>query len=425
MKIAYNPTTAAALTTAPNNNDITFDLKGLNIFTRGIKFKGTDTTYSVFKKHTSSGSGGYNGLVPVPSYTATNVRFLREDGTWSIPAAAAAAFIYTQLTNQDLDDYLDEGRWYYAGGGNTTTNKPSGVDAYELYVGRNASGYRYQKLITSSGLIWFRYHDSSAWKTWVRWYTDMNTDQKVLQSATTTSNYRPLALGYTNTSTTADLSASVTQQVYVTTTIYAQPSTGSLWANKLYSGGKPVLTEHQSLANYVTLNTAQTITGAKTFTVNVTAAGYKKNNSSDSYVLLGGGGHKAVSDFMLKTEELSNNLTTITKSLNVTQAWMDTGITSTNLPANGTYIVQVQVSANDGTGNMYNCYNSGVMSWYRDGTNDTDTDEIILHRSGHAYGKTIYLRTVMQSSGVLKLQIGASAGIGAAYTYTFKFKRII
>lgn len=425
MKIAYNPTTAAALTTAPNNNDITFDLKGLNIFTRGIKFKGTDTTYSVFKKHTSSGSGGYNGLVPVPSYTATNVRFLREDGTWSIPAAAAAAFIYTQLTNQDLDDYLDEGRWYYAGGGNTTTNKPSGVDAYELYVGRNASGYRYQKLITSNGLIWFRYHDSSAWKTWVRWYTDMNTDQKVLQSATTTSNYRPLALGYTNTSTTADLGTSVTQQVYVTTTIYAQPSTGSLWANKLYSGGKPVLTEHQSLANYVTLNTAQTITGAKTFTVNVTAAGYKKTNSSDSYVLLGGGGHKAVSDFMLKTEELSNNLTTITKSLNVTQAWMDTGITSTNLPANGTYIVQVQVSANDGTGNMWHCYNSGVMSWYRDGTNDTDTDEIILHRSGHAYGKTIYLRTVMQSSGVLKLQIGASAGIGAAYTYTFKFKRII
>lgn len=423
MKIAYNPKTAAALTTAPANNNITFDLRGLNIFVRGEKFKGTDTTYSVFKKHTSAGSGGYNGLVPVPSYTATNIRFLREDGTWSIPAAAA--FIYTQLTNQDLDDYLDEGRWYYAGGGNTTTNKPSGVDAYELYVGRNTSGYRYQKLITSSGLIWFRYHDSSAWKTWVRWYTDMNTDQKVLQSATTTSNYRPLALGYTNTSTTADLGASVTQQVYVTTTIYAQPSTGSLWANKLYSGGKPVLTEHQSLANYVTLNTAQTITGAKTFTVNVTAAGYKKTNSSDSYVLLGGGGHKAVSDFMLKTEELSNNLTTITKSLNVTQAWMDTGITSTNLPANGTYIVQVQVSADDGTGSMYSCYNSGVMSWYRNGTNDTDTDEIILHRSGHAYGKTIYLRTVMQSSGVLKLQIGASTGIGAAYTYTFKFKRII
>lgn len=479
MKIAYNPKTAAALTTAPANNDITFDLRGLNIFVRGEKFKGTDTTYSVFKKHTSAGSGGYNGLVPVPSYTATNIRFLREDGTWSIPAAAA--FIYTQLTNQDLDDYLDEGKWYYAGGGNSVTNKPSGVDAFELYVGRNASGYRYQKLITSDGKIWFRYYNSTAWQNWIRWYTDMNTDQKVLQSATTTANFRPVILGYTNTNTPSDLSANVTQQVYTTTTIYAQPSTGSLWANKLYSGGKPVLTEHQSLANYVTLNTAQTITGTKTFGSNIQfngpqsihwntgtyqqrisitddstantsvfnfqqstntgtswnnilqiydngilhANGYYKNGSSDSYVLLGGGGHKLVSDFMLKTDELSNNLTTITKSLNVTQAWMDTGITSTNLPANGTYIVQVQVNANDSTGTMYNCYSSGVMSWYKDDTNDTETDEIILHRSGHAYGKTIYLRTVMQSSGVLKLQIGASSGIGKAYTYTFKFKRII
>lgn len=512
MKIAYNPKTAAALTTAPANNDITFDLRGLNIFVRGEKFKGTDTTYSVFKKHTSAGSGGYNGLVPVPSYTATNIRFLREDGTWSIPASA---FTYTQLTNQDLDDYLNEGKWYYAGGGNSVTNKPSGVDAFELYVGRNANGYRYQKLITSNGIIWFRYYDSIAWKTWVRWYTDQNTDQKVLQSATTTANFRPVILGYTNTNTPSDLSANVTQQVYTTTTIYAQPSTGSLWANKLYSGGKPVLTEHQSLANYVTLNTAQTITGVKTFNTNclqvggstnyttvllskntsinaslrdnvwriyhsngsgtdrgisiwsygtginnqvlsisayntgstlanpgsavnslymhgiiratstITGSGFVKSGSSDSYVLLGGGGHKLVSDFMLKTDELSNNLTTITKSLNVTQAWMDTGITSTNLPANGTYIVQVQVNANDGTGNMWNCYSSGVMSWYKDGTNDTETDEIILHRSGHAYGKTIYLRTVMQSSGVLKLQIGASSGIGKAYTYTFKFKRII
>ena len=512
MKIAYNPKTAAALTTAPANNDITFDLRGLNIFVRGEKFKGTDTTYSVFKKHTSAGSGGYNGLVPVPSYTATNIRFLREDGTWSIPAAA---FTYTQLTNQDLDDYLNEGKWYYAGGGNSVTNKPSGVDAFELYVGRNANGYRYQKLITSNGIIWFRYYDSTSWKTWVRWYTDQNTDQKVLQSATTTANFRPVILGYTNTNTPSGLSANVTQQVYTTTTIYAQPSTGSLWANKLYSGGKPVLTEHQSLANYVTLNTAQTITGVKTFNTNclqvggstnyttvllskntsinaslrdniwriyhsngsgtdrgisiwsygtginnqvlsisaynigstlanpgsavnslymhgiiratstITGSGFVKSGSSDSYVLLGGGGHKLVSDFMLKTDELSNNLTTITKSLNVTQAWMDTGITSTNLPANGTYIVQVQVNANDSTGNMYSCYSSGVMSWYKDGTNDTETDEIILHRSGHAYGKTIYLRTVMQSSGVLKLQIGASSGIGKAYTYTFKFKRII
>jgi hypothetical protein len=82
MKIAYNPVTETALGTVPNSNDIIFDLKGLNIFAKGTKFKGTDTTYSVFKKNTSSSGGGYNGLVPVPSYTTTNVRYLREDGTW-------------------------------------------------------------------------------------------------------------------------------------------------------------------------------------------------------------------------------------------------------------------------------------------------------------------------------------------------------
>lgn len=480
MRISYNPQTADALTTAPANNDITFDLSGLNIFVRGVKFKGTDTTYSVFKKHTSSSGGGYNGLVPVPSYTSTNVRFLREDGTWQIPSSQ---YTYSQLTNQDLDTLKTEGKWYYLGRGNTVTNGPNDINTGgELYVGRNASGYRYQKSILHNGQVWFRIWNGTSWAEWKRWYTDANTDSKVLQSNTTTANFRPIVLGYNNNTDHNNISTSVTQQVYTTTSIYAQPSTGSLWANKLYSGGKLVITEHQSLANYVTLNTAQTITGTKTFGSNIQfngtqsihwnngtyqqrisitddstantsvfnfqqstntgtswnnilqiynngilhANGYYKNGSSDSYVLLGGGGHKLVSDFMLKTDELSNNLTTITKSLNVTQAWMDTGITSTNLPANGTYIVQVQVSTdNDGTGNMYKCYNSGVMSWYRDGTNDTDTDEIILHRSGHAYGKTIYLRTVMQSSGVLKLQIGASAGIGAAYTYTFKFKRII
>ena len=43
MRIAFNPSTVAALTTPPNNKDITFDLKGRNIFARGVKFYGTDT----------------------------------------------------------------------------------------------------------------------------------------------------------------------------------------------------------------------------------------------------------------------------------------------------------------------------------------------------------------------------------------------
>ena len=154
--------------------------------------------------------------------------------------------------------------------------------------------------------------------------------------------------------------------------------------------------------------------------------GFVKNGSSDSYVLLGGGGHKAISDFMLKTDELSNNLTTISKSLTVTQAWMDTGIKNTDLPANGTYIIQV--SANNTADYMWSNYWSGIMSWYKNGTNDSETDEIILHRAGHAYHHTIYLRTIMTTSSDgrhLRLQIAADINLSTAVTYTFKFKRVI
>ena len=893
MKIAYNPDTAAALTAAPANNDITFDLKGLSIYVRGKRFKGTDTTYSVFKKHTSSSGGGYAGLVPVPSYTTTAIRYLREDGTWSTIDNVQ----YTTLTNQSLNDYKDAGKWYNAGGGNSVTNKPSGVDGFEMYVGVNGSVYRYQKLISDSGLIYFRQWNNSTWGSWKRWYTDANTDSKVTQTYSSTDSFRPVLLGETEKTDPSSFT-NVTNQVRYAKTIYAQTSTGYLYATKLFSGGTEVLTAHQSLANYVTLNTAQTITGLKTFsqdsfgamfvkrnndsngaaigfrgssniygyiglckegqlqrwsadtntmysildvsttyikdgkiTINgtsitpltslpshthtyivaedlrakypnsvlstrgmkisflaastlgitndgtyydtimvksygdssggsdnallfgkqsdslyhtrfafgstdswgtpllildtanystyaatkdhthttslatdtgtpaitlahgsvykltaggtsvifkmptdnntkynfsgtyfysgnsstaehdankavknghyyytsngpstdigasttdgalyvqaysdswvgqiaqdyrngrlffrgknngtwqswitnidsgnytgyaatkdhthsvkingitktitsdttvvdlgtyltshqslanyvtlntvqtitanktfnsgclsvsgnqdyvtllrsdntkigtaqldgawrifhgtgtgtsrgltfysytlasdgtlsngkecltispyslgstiaspgtssvtiktpgtITSSGFLKSGSSNSYVLLGGGGHKALSQFITTSNVIDNNLTTITKSLTITSDWMDTGISSTDLPANGTYIVQVSYTMNDNNAKMYQMVNSGVMSWYRDATNDIDTDEILLHRAGHACSIAIYLRTIMQTSGVLKLQISASETITAAFNYTFKFKRVI
>lgn len=154
------------------------------------------------------------------------------------------------------------------------------------------------------------------------------------------------------------------------------------------------------------------------------AMSFIKQDSDNTYVLLGGGDHKPISDFLLKSEapaqELTNNLTTLTKNLKVTQNWMDTGISGTNL-ATGTYVVQVTVNG----GNMTNCIWSGTMSWFDGTCSDTESDEIILHRSGKAYSDTIYLRTIMQSSGVLKLQISADENLSASYDYTFKFKRVI
>ena len=180
------------------------------------------------------------------------------------------------------------------------------------------------------------------------------------------------------------MTGTVTNQVYVSNKFYTQPSTGSLFATTFVGALK---------------GNADTAT-----------------NSTQ----LGG---KAASEYLLKSDVLADNLTTIKKTLTVTQDWMDTGITNTNLTNTGTYVVQVYV--HNSTESLWYCYWSGVMSWYASGTNDTDSDEILLHRSGHAYGKTIYLRTLMQSNGVLKLQIAASSTLTTAAEYTFKFKRII
>ena len=58
-----------------------------------------------------------------------------------------------------------------------------------------------------------------------------NTDYRVTQSETTTSNYRPLVVGYTNVSTAGSgMTGSVTNQVYVSNKFYVQPSTGNLYA---------------------------------------------------------------------------------------------------------------------------------------------------------------------------------------------------
>lgn len=131
------------------------------------------------------------------------------------------------------------------------------------------------------------------------------------------------------------------------------------------------------------------------------------------------------SGYMLKSEALTLNLTTITKTLTVTKDWMDTGIKYTDLPT-GTYAVQVYSHTTDNL--IWYGYWSGIMTWYGDATNSSEADEILLHRGAHAYnGNTIYLRTINTASSDgrhMRLQIAANKNFSSA-TYTFKFKKLI
>jgi hypothetical protein len=120
---------------------------------------------------------------------------------------------------------------------------------------------------------------------------------------------------------------------------------------------------------------------------------------------------------------------TVTKSLTASTSWQDTGINATDL-ATGTYIIQMYTD-DHGTNSIahYSEYYSGIMSWYSGNTNSTETDELVLHRAGHApnYGD-VFLRierTLSADTNDMCLQIKTSNNASGAANYVFRFRRMI
>ena len=80
-----------------------------------------------------------------------------------------ASWSAEQLTSENLNNVKAQ-NFYYTAGGNTCTNKPSGVDAFGLLVARTASGWITQLLIPSNSntnKMFMRTFNSSAWGAWV------------------------------------------------------------------------------------------------------------------------------------------------------------------------------------------------------------------------------------------------------------------
>ena len=122
-----------------------------------------------------------------------------------------------------------------------------------------------------------------------------------------------------------------------------------------------------------------------------------------------------------------DQITEITKSLQLTaDTWTDTGISGTDIGANGVYILYMLVDDYNVGGGHYSEIYSATMSWRASNTNSTLTDEIYLHRAGHAPNSgVIQLRTVRQSGSVMKLQIKSNSTYSAADNIVFKFRRMI
>lgn len=137
MKIAFNPSTVAALTTPPNNKDITFDLRGRNIFARGVKFYGTDTNTwrDVKVNNVSIGSNildlrnGSNttlshkdGVVTINSTWRPVVDSLTSDSATSSLSANQGRVLVGLINGKSDSNHNHDGRYLKLTGGTLTGN---------------------------------------------------------------------------------------------------------------------------------------------------------------------------------------------------------------------------------------------------------------------------------------------------------------
>lgn len=196
MRIAFNPSTVAALTAPPDNKDITFDLRGHNIFARGVKFCGTDTnTWRDIKINNVSidsnildlrnGSNttltNTNGVVTINSTWRPVVDNLTSDSTTSSLSANQGRILAELINGKSDSDHNHDDRYLRLTGGWMSGDIAFGSDN-KIYWGRNTDSASisfkndgdgdadsYMSFVTSdNGNEYFRWSHSSG-STNIEW----------------------------------------------------------------------------------------------------------------------------------------------------------------------------------------------------------------------------------------------------------------
>lgn len=207
------------------------------------------------------------------------------------------------LTSEDLNDIVKEG-FYNAGGGNTVTNKPSGIEHFGLYVIHRASGAYYTQVLIGNNTKSYRRHCDNG--TWGSWSEDKLTDTTYtlssfgvtatkdelnkldgLTATTTELNYVDGVTSNIQTQLNGKSSTSHTHSSYVnqnafsnvtvgSTTIAADTATDTL---TLVAGSNVTLTPDAtndkitiSSTNTNTHYTSKNVVGSSTATSNTTSA---------------------------------------------------------------------------------------------------------------------------------------------------------
>ena len=156
--------------------------------------------------------------------TARNINGVAFDGSANIDITANPTS--NQLTNEDLNNVKTPG-FYYAAGGNSVTNKPSGADWLGLLVSKVAGGYILQEIHigTSSSVKYYnRLFNNSTWTNWQEMkytdttYSNATTSAAGLMSAADKTKLNGIATGATaNSASTTTPKANGTAAVGIDT----------------------------------------------------------------------------------------------------------------------------------------------------------------------------------------------------------------
>lgn len=232
-------------------------------------------------------------------------------------------------TCSSLDENSNNFSVEYASGSNSVATKPSGVDAFGVMRLRTAGGWYGQILMSAntapgiyyrsangltSSIGWIKLLDSSnssvsgGGNTWRSSITvningtsktltipkNPNTDYRVTQSETTTANYRPLVIGYTNVSTAGSgMAGSVTNQVYLSNKFYVQPSTGNLYATTFVGAlsGNATTASKWATARTLTIgNTGKVVDGSANVSWTLAEIGAATSRHTHSTITFNNGG---------------------------------------------------------------------------------------------------------------------------------------
>ena len=260
-------------------------------------------------------------------------------------------------SHDDITEYYDGLTITYkipVAGASTTKLNINGLGAVTVYMRGTTKVTTHYAVGTVVQLVYTTVNGTG------RWYSsdyDANSDTKVTQAYRTTNENRPLLMsaGYTS----ANTSGSSATTSYWNPNIYANPSTGALYATTLYEGDTSLADKYSTLANTIkSLSiSGKTITYTKgdgttgTLTTQDTNTTYSAATDSALGLVMVGGVRTIANSDMNSTTSSSGRFykverSSATNQLFVNVPWTDTDTTYSKATSSALGLVKIGYSEN-------------------------------------------------------------------------------